>query len=71
MPAIIRMGGPSTRSWGAPGSAGTKLVSVSGHVRRPGNYEVELGTPSREIIFAMAAGRRWAAPVNALVPGGS
>src|SRR5580698_7161587 len=56
MPAIIRMGGAEYAKLGAPGSAGTKLVSVSGHVRRPGNYEIELGTPSREIIFGLAGG---------------
>ena len=71
MPAIIRMGGAEYAKLGAPGSAGTKLVSVSGHVRRPGNFEVELGTPSREIIFDMAGGPSEGRSIKLWFPGGS
>ena len=46
-PHIIRMGGEEYAKLGVTGSTGTKLVSVSGHVQRPGNYEIELGIPSR------------------------
>jgi NADH-quinone oxidoreductase subunit F len=42
-------------------STGTKLVSVSGNVQRPGNYEIELGMKSRDIIYGLAGGRRTAA----------
>src|SRR5207302_7346621 len=49
VPAIIREGGEQYARRGVATSTGTKLVSVSGHVQRPGNYEVELGVPSREI----------------------
>ena len=35
---------------------GTKVVSVSGNVRRPGNYEIELGIPSRDIVYGLAGG---------------
>ena len=45
VPAIIRMGGEDYAKLGTETSKGTKLVSVSGHVQRPGNYEIELGTP--------------------------
>jgi NADH-quinone oxidoreductase subunit F len=47
VPAIIAMGGEQYAKLGTDTSKGTKLVSVSGHVQKPGNYEIELGTPSR------------------------
>jgi NADH-quinone oxidoreductase subunit F len=71
MPHIIRMGGAEYAKLGAPNSAGTKVVSVSGHVQRPGNYEVELGTPSREIIFGLAGGPPEGRRVKFWFPGGS
>jgi NADH-quinone oxidoreductase subunit F len=71
MPHIIRMGGEEYAKLGAPNSAGTKVVSVSGHVQRPGNYEIELGTPSREIIFGLAGGPPEGRRVKFWFPGGS
>ncbi len=41
---------------GNPKSTGTKLVSVCGHVQRPGNYEVTMGTPMRDILYDMCGG---------------
>jgi NADH-quinone oxidoreductase subunit F len=70
-PAIIRMGGDEYAKLGAPGSTGTKLVSVSGHVQRPGNYEVELGMSSREIIYGLAGGPPEGRSVKLWFPGGS
>jgi NADH-quinone oxidoreductase subunit F len=70
-PAIIRMGGEEYAKLGAPGSTGTKLVSVSGHVQRPGNYEIELGMPSREIIYGLAGGPPEGRKVKLWFPGGS
>src|SRR5439155_64463 len=52
-------------------SAGTKVVSVSGNVQRPGNYEIELGTPSREIIYDLAGGPPEGREVKLWFPGGS
>src|SRR5207248_2778241 len=49
VPAIIRMGGKEYAEIGTETSTGTKLVSVSGDVQRPGNYEVALGVPSRHL----------------------
>ena len=46
IPHIIRMGGEEYAKLGTESSTGTKLVSVSGDVKRPGNYEIELGIPS-------------------------
>ena len=62
----------STPSSASQNSTGTKLVSVSGHVQRPGNYEIELGIPSRELIYDLAgrAARKGAA-VKCWFPGGS
>jgi NADH-quinone oxidoreductase subunit F len=71
MPHIIRMGGAEYAKLGVSGSAGTKVVSVSGHVQRPGNYEIELGTPSREIIFGLAGGPPEGRTVKFWFPGGS
>jgi NADH-quinone oxidoreductase subunit F len=70
-PAIIRMGGAEYAKLGAPGSTGTKLVSVSGHVQRPGNYEIELGISSREIIYGLAGGPPEGRSVKLWFPGGS
>src|ERR1051325_2120410 len=53
-PTIIEMGGEEYARLGVQGSTGTKLVSVSGNVRNPGNFEIELGIPSRELIYDLA-----------------
>src|SRR4051812_48300072 len=55
-PFIINKGAGWFKSLGSEQSPGTKLVSISGNVQRPGNYEVELGTPVREIIYGLAGG---------------
>jgi NADH-quinone oxidoreductase subunit F len=71
MPHIITMGGAKYAKLGVSNSAGTKVVSVSGHVTRPGNYEIELGTPSREIIYDLAGGPQRGRKVKLWFPGGS
>jgi len=71
MPHIIRMGGAEYAKIGTEASTGTKLVSVSGNVQRPGNYEVVLGTPSREIIYDLAGGPPEGREVKFWFPGGS
>jgi NADH-quinone oxidoreductase subunit F len=71
VPAIIRLGGAGYAKLGTETSAGTKVVSVSGHVRRPGNYEVELGIPSRELIYGLAGGPPEGRTVKCWFPGGS
>jgi NADH-quinone oxidoreductase subunit F len=71
MPHIIRMGGAEYAKIGTESSTGTKLVSVSGNVQRPGNYEVVLGTPSREIIYDLAGGPPEGRKVKLWFPGGS
>ncbi|MEA2278540.1 MAG: NADH-quinone oxidoreductase subunit [Solirubrobacteraceae bacterium] len=71
VPAIMRMGGEEYAKLGVAGSTGTKLVSVSGNVRNPGNFEIELGMPSREIIFDLAGGPPEGREVKLWFPGGS
>ncbi len=71
VPSIIRMGGEEYARLGTEQSTGTKLVSISGHVRRPGNYEIELGIPSREIIYGLAGGPEEGREVKCWFPGGS
>ncbi len=71
VPAIIRMGGEEYAKLGTETSTGTKLVSISGHVRKPGNYEIELGIPSRELIFGLAGGPPQGREVKCWFPGGS
>src|SRR6185436_7256408 len=71
VPIILRMGGEEYAKIGTANSTGTKVVSVSGNVRRPGNYEIELGVPSREIIMGLAGGPGDGRSVKAWFPGGS
>jgi NADH-quinone oxidoreductase subunit F len=71
VPAIIRMGGGEYAKIGTETSTGTKLVSISGDVQRPGNYEIELGVPSREIIYGLAGGPPDGRQVKFWFPGGS
>ncbi len=71
VPHIIAMGGEEYAKLGVETSTGTKLVSVSGHVKRPGNYEIELGIPAREIIYGLAGGPPDGREVKCWFPGGS
>jgi NADH-quinone oxidoreductase subunit F len=71
VPYILRMGGADYAKIGTETSTGTKLVSISGDVMRPGNYEIELGIPSREIIYGLAGGPPSGKPVKFWFPGGS
>ena len=71
VPYIVNEGAEKYASMGTEKSKGTKLVSVSGHVKRPGNYEVVLGTSTREIIYDLAGGIRDDNELKAFIPGGS
>ena len=71
VPTIVTIGGEEYAKLGVETSTGTKVVSVSGHVKRPGNYEIELGVPSREIIFGLAGGPPDGQKVKCWFPGGS
>jgi NADH-quinone oxidoreductase subunit F len=58
-------------SLSSPKSTGTKLISVCGHVQRPGTYEITLGLPMDTLVFEMAGGMRPGRTLKAVIPGGS
>jgi NADH-quinone oxidoreductase subunit F len=70
VPAIIRNGADWFLGIGKPNNGGPKVFSVSGHVMRPGNYEVPLGTPFKDLL-AMAGGLRPGRTLKGVIPGGS
>jgi NADH-quinone oxidoreductase subunit F len=70
VPYIINMGGEAYLETGKPNNGGTKLFSVSGHVNKPGNYEIPLGTPFSTLL-EMAGGMRGGRQLKACIPGGS
>jgi NADH-quinone oxidoreductase subunit F len=71
VPHIILNGAEWFRQFGTEKSPGTKIVSVSGNVQRPGNYEIELGTAAREIICDLAGGPPPGRRIKFWFPGGS
>jgi NADH-quinone oxidoreductase subunit F len=70
IPAILRHGGEWFASLGIPKAGGEKLFSVSGHVNRPGNFEIPLGTPFADLLD-MAGGVWKGRQLKAVIPGGS
>tara|TARA_R110001583_G_scaffold31978_4_gene109225 strand:+ start:210157 stop:211476 length:1320 start_codon:yes stop_codon:yes gene_type:complete len=70
VPFIMNMGGEGFLNLGKPNNGGTKLFSISGHVNRPGNYEINLGTPFSELL-EMAGGMRGGRQLKGVIPGGS
>ncbi|MCG3200468.1 MAG: NADH-quinone oxidoreductase subunit F [Gammaproteobacteria bacterium] len=70
VPTILRKGAKWFAAMGKPTSGGTKIFSVSGHVSRPGNYEIPMGTPFRELL-EIAGGIRAGRALKAVIPGGS
>jgi NADH-quinone oxidoreductase subunit F len=71
IPHIVNRGAEWFASIGTAESKGPKIFSVSGHVKRPGNYELPLGTPLSEIIFEHAGGMRGNKKLKAIIPGGA
>ncbi len=70
IPYIIRHGGQKFLELGKPNNGGTKIFSVSGHVNKPGNFEIGMGTPFSELL-EMAGGVRNGHKLKAVIPGGS
>ncbi|MGH8659426.1 MAG: NADH-quinone oxidoreductase subunit NuoF [Gammaproteobacteria bacterium] len=70
VPSIMRNGAKWFAELGPPKSGGTKLFSVSGHVERPGNFEVPMGIPFRDLLD-LAGGMLGGRPLKAVIPGGS
>jgi NADH-quinone oxidoreductase subunit F len=71
VPHILRMGGEEYAKLGVGRSTGTRIFSVSGHVERPGNYEVELGISFRDLIEGLAGGVRGGKQMKFFIPGGA
>jgi NADH-quinone oxidoreductase subunit F len=73
VPMIVRHGAAWYRQFGTEKSPGTKVFSISGHVKRPGNYEAPFGIPLRELIFSpdYCQGMRSNRNVKIVVPGGA
>src|SRR6202163_82351 len=71
VPAIIRQGGEWYAALGSPKNGGTRLYSISGHINRPGIYELPLGFPLRRMIEDVAGGVRGGRKLKAVIPGGS
>ncbi len=70
VPAIVRNGAEWFLGIGKPNNGGPKVFSVSGHVQRPGNYEVPLGTPFKDLL-ELAGGLRPGRKLKGVIPGGS
>jgi NADH:ubiquinone oxidoreductase subunit F (NADH-binding) len=71
IPGILLKGGTWWAGQGYNGTGGLKFLAVSGHVRRPGVYEVPLGLPARTLLFERAGGMRYGRPLKAFAPGGA
>ncbi|WP_020396156.1 NADH-quinone oxidoreductase subunit NuoF [Thiolinea disciformis] len=70
IPTILRNGGKWFAELGVANSGGEKLFSMSGHLNKPGNFEIPMGTPFRELL-EMAGGVRAGRRLKAVIPGGS
>jgi len=71
LPHILKMGGEEYGKLGVNKSTGTRIFSVSGHVKNPGNYEVELGMSFRDLLFGIAGGMRDGSALKFFIPGGA
>ncbi len=70
IPYILQHGGQAFQDLGVPNSGGTKIFSVSGHVEKPGNFEIGMGTPFPDLL-ALAGGVWKGRKLKAVIPGGS
>ncbi|ALG67830.1 NADH-quinone oxidoreductase subunit NuoF [Beggiatoa leptomitoformis] len=70
IPTILNKGAEWFLGLGKPNNGGSKIFAVSGHVNKPGNYEIPMGTPFAELL-EMAGGIRTGHQLKAVIPGGS
>ena len=70
LPFIVREGAQTFKRVGTEASPGTKLISVCGHVERPGVYEVEMGMPLARFLADCAGGTLMGRRLKAVIPGG-
>jgi NADH-quinone oxidoreductase subunit F len=71
VPHIVNNGGDWFASIGTPKSTGTKIFCLSGHINKPGNYELPMGVPLRELIYEYGGGIKDGHILKAVIPGGS
>ena len=71
VPHVIAMGAESYAAVGTPRNGGTRLFGISGHVERPGVYELPMGYNLKKMIYDVAGGVRGGRKLKAVVPGGS
>ena len=71
VPHILLMGGQKFADYGPPKNGGTRLFCLSGHVNRPGVYELPLGYPMKKLIYEVGGGIPNGKKLKAVVPGGS
>src|ERR1700690_2914206 len=71
LPMILANGADWYESMGTPDSAGVKIFSLSGRVRKPGNYELPFGTTFRQLIYEHGGGVQDGRPVKAIMPAGA
>jgi NADH-quinone oxidoreductase subunit F len=70
LPALLSNGADWFKQWGTEKSPGTKVFSVSGHINRPGNYEIPLGTSLADLL-ELGGGMRSGGELKAIIPGGA
>src|SRR5580693_7156893 len=71
VPAILRDGGAAFAALGVPKAGGTKLTCLTGHINKPGVYELRLGFPVQQMIEEVGGGIRNGKKLKAFIPGGS
>src|SRR4051794_17529572 len=71
VPDIMEKGGEWFAKMGTPKSGGTRIVCVSGHVKKPGVYELPMGIPFKNLIYDVCGGMSGTAKLKGLIPGGS
>lgn len=70
IPVILEKGGKWHLELGKPNNGGCKIFSISGHIEKPGNYEIPLGTPFTKLL-ELAGGMKNGKALKAVIPGGS
>jgi NADH-quinone oxidoreductase subunit F len=71
VPLIVANGADWYKMLGTPDSAGVKVFSLSGRIRKPGNYELPFGTTFRQLIYEQGGGIQDGRPVKAIMPAGA
>ena len=71
VPSIFRMGGEEWAKLGSPKNGGTRMFCLSGHVNRPGVYELPMGFPLMRMIEEVGGGVRGGRKIKGVIPGGS